>query len=62
MQLENHDKHVNAGYPNNKRRYAEQTQACFGEGDENINLAAERGRMISDKSAISLSRICELPG
>ena len=45
-----------------KRCYAEQTQACFGEGDENINLAAERGRMISDKSAISLSRICELPG
>lgn len=37
-----------------KRRYAEQTQACVGEGD----VAAER--MVSDKSAISLSRICEL--
>ncbi|KAI7204834.1 putative MFS transporter [Hortaea werneckii] len=41
-----------------KRGYAEQTQACVGEGDENINFAAERGSMGSDKSAISLSRIC----
>ncbi|RMY59921.1 hypothetical protein D0865_01811 [Hortaea werneckii] len=41
-----------------KRGYAKQTQACVGKGDDNINFAAERGRMVSDKSAIPLSRIC----
>lgn len=42
-----------------KKGYAEQTQACVDEGERNINFAAERGRMVSDKSAIPPSRICE---